>query len=259
MITCGIDVGARTTKAVIVAAGRTLAEAVEDTGADPAATARLVFDAALAGAGVAEKNVAGIIATGYGRGCVAFAAATVTEITCQARGVQHLLPAVRGILDVGGQDTKAIALDEEGRVRDFLMNDRCAAGTGRFLEVMAGAFAVSLEEAGRLALSATAPVAIASTCTVFAESEIISLQAHGHSSADIMAGVHAAVAARLRSMVDRIAMEGPVVFTGGAARNSAAVEAVRRALGKEVRVPDNPQTTGALGAALVAADRGHAT
>jgi predicted CoA-substrate-specific enzyme activase len=247
MITCGIDVGARTTKAAIVAAGRTLAEAVEDTGADPAATARRVFDAALAKAAVAEKDVAEVVATGYGRGGVAFASTTVTEITCQARGVQHLLPGTRGILDVGGQDTKAIALDEEGRVRDFLMNDRCAAGTGRFLEVMAGAFG--------LALSATAPVAIASTCTVFAESEVVSLRAHGRSSADILAGVHAAVAARLKSMVDRIAMESPIVLTGGAARNAAAVEAVRRALRKDVRVPENPQTTGALGAALVAADR----
>jgi predicted CoA-substrate-specific enzyme activase len=255
MITCGIDVGARTTKAAIVAAGRTLAEAVEDTGADPAATARRVFDAALAKAAVAEKDVAEVVATGYGRGGVAFASTTVTEITCQARGVQHLLPGTRGILDVGGQDTKAIALDEEGRVRDFLMNDRCAAGTGRFLEVMAGAFGVSLDEASRLALSATAPVAIASTCTVFAESEVVSLRAHGRSSADILAGVHAAVAARLKSMVDRIAMESPIVLTGGAARNAAAVEAVRRALRKDVRVPENPQTTGALGAALVAADR----
>ncbi|MCX5655560.1 MAG: acyl-CoA dehydratase activase [Planctomycetota bacterium] len=255
MVTCGIDVGARTTKAVIVAGGRILAAAVEDTGADPATTARHVFDAALAGAAVAEKDVAKVVATGYGRGGIAFASTTVTEITCQARGVQHLVPGARGILDVGGQDSKAIALDEEGRVRDFLMNDRCAAGTGRFLEVMAGAFGVSLQEASRMALAAAAPVAIASTCTVFAESEVVSLRAHGRSSADILAGVHAAVAARLKGMADRIAMEGPVVFTGGAAMNEAAVEAVRRALSLEVRVPENPQTTGALGAALVAADR----
>jgi len=255
MITCGIDVGARTAKAVIVAGGRVLAEAVEDTGADPAATARRVFDGALAGAAIGEKDLVAVVATGYGRGGVAFASTTVTEITCQARGVLHVAGGARGILDVGGQDIKAIALDEEGRVRDFLMNDRCAAGTGRFLEVMAGAFGVSLDEASRLALSAAAPVALASTCTVFAESEVVSLRAHGRSSADILAGVHAAVAARLKGMVDRLAMEGPVVFTGGAAKNAAAVEAVRRALGKEVRVPRNPQTTGALGAALVAADR----
>jgi (R)-2-hydroxyacyl-CoA dehydratese activating ATPase len=253
MITCGIDVGARTTKAVVLADGQVVARILEDTGGAPAVAARRVFEAALRQAGAARVEAA--VATGYGRGGLEFAPVTVTEITCQARGVRHLVPEARGILDVGGQDTKAIALDAEGRVRDFLMNDRCAAGTGRFLEVMAAAFNLSLEEAGRQALAAAQPLPIASTCTVFAESEVVSLRAAGHPSEAILAGVHAAVAGRLKGMVDRIAMEGPVVFTGGVACSAAAVAAVRRALAVDLRVPDHPQTTGALGAALVAADR----
>jgi (R)-2-hydroxyacyl-CoA dehydratese activating ATPase len=253
MITCGIDVGARTTKAVILVDGRVAAEGVEGTGGAPAETARRVFQAALHEAGLAAVDLA--VATGYGRGGLDFAPVTVTEITCQARGVRHRVPEARGILDVGGQDTKAIALDAEGRVRDFLMNDRCAAGTGRFLEVMAAAFHLNLDEAARLAMAAAAPLTIASTCTVFAESEVVSLRAAGHSSESILAGLHAAVAARLKGMADRLALEGPVAFTGGVARNPAAVAAVSRAMGADVIVPPSPQTTGALGAALVAADR----
>ena len=255
MNTCGIDVGARTTKAVLLVSGRAVAQAVEDTGGDPLATARRVLATVLAEAAVHEADLAAVIATGYGRGSLPFATTTVTEITCQARGVRHLAPEARGILDVGGQDTKAIALDAGGRVRDFLMNDRCAAGTGRFLEVMAGVFGIRLEEAADLALGAETPVSIASTCTVFAESEVVSLRAHGVPGDAILAGVHASVAARLKSMVDRLAMEWPVVFTGGVARNRAAVAAVSRALAAEVIVPENPQTTGALGAALVGMDR----
>lgn len=254
MITCGIDIGARTTKAVIVADGRALAEAIEDTGGDPAAVARQVFDAVLRSSGVRRTDLVMCVATGYGRGTFP-AALAVTEITCQARGVRHLVPEARGILDVGGQDTKAVALDADGRVRDFLLNDRCAAGTGRFLEVMADAFGMDLDAASRLALAARQIVPIASTCTVFAESEVVSLRAHGHASESILAGVHAVVAARLKAMADRIAMEGPIVFTGGVARNAAAVAALRRALGADVVVPEHPQTTGALGAALVGADR----
>jgi (R)-2-hydroxyacyl-CoA dehydratese activating ATPase len=253
MITCGVDVGARTTKAVLLADGRVAARAVEDTGGSPAVTARRVFEAVLRQAG--SPAVEAVVATGYGRSGLDFAPVTVTEITCQARGARHAVPGARGILDVGGQDTKAIALDAEGRVRDFLMNDRCAAGTGRFLEVMAAAFGLGLEDAGRLALAAAEPLAISSTCTVFAESEVVSLRAAGHSSESILAGVHASVARRLKGMADRLAMEGPVVFTGGVARSAAAVEALRQVLGLEIIVPADPQTTGALGAALVAADR----
>jgi len=255
MMTCGIDVGARTTKAVVLADGRIAARVVEFTGSDPAATARRVFDAALSSAGVSERDLVATAATGYGRGAAAPAALTITEITCQARGVRHVAPEVCGILDVGGQDSKAIALDSGGQVRDFAMNDRCAAGTGRFLEVMANAFGMDLDAAARCALSAERPVPIASTCTVFAESEVVSLRAQGHAREAILAGVHAAVASRLRGMADRIAMYGPVAFTGGVARNRAAVDALRRAMSVEVIVPDHPQTTGALGAALLAADR----
>ena len=258
MRTCGIDMGARATKAVVVDDGRPVAEAVADTGSDPIAAAQHVLATVLSRAGIKESDLRCVVATGYGRRGLPFASTTVTEITCQARGVRHVAPEARGILDVGGQDTKAMALDEEGRIRDFLLNDRCAAGTGRFLEVMAGALGLDPDEAGRLALTADRPVAIASTCTVFAESEIVSLRAQGHRREAILAGVHAAVAARLKGMAQRIVMESPVVFTGGVARYPAAVEAVRAALrevGLEVIVPPSPQTTGALGAALVGMDR----
>jgi len=258
MMTCGIDMGARATKAVMVADGRAMAEAIHDTGSDPVAAAQNVFATALDRAHLKESDLAAIVATGYGRGSLPFASTTVTEITCQARGVRHVVPEARGILDVGGQDTKAIALDEEGRIRDFLLNDRCAAGTGRFLEVMAGALGLDPDEAGRLALTADRPVTIASTCTVFAESEIVSLRARGHRREAILAGVHAAVAARLKGMAGRIVMESPIVFTGGVAKYPATVEAVRAALreaGFDVIVPPSPQTTGALGAALMGLDR----
>jgi predicted CoA-substrate-specific enzyme activase len=257
MNTCGLDIGARTTKAVVLVDGRVAARIVADTGAQPAATARRVFEEALARAGLGKVEVA--VATGYGRGGLDFAPVTVTEITCQARGVRHLVPGVRGILDVGGQDTKAIALDAGGRVRDFLMNDRCAAGTGRFLEVMAAAMGLAPDEAGRMALEAAEAIPIASTCTVFAESAVVSLRAQGHRMESILAGVYASVAARLKGMIDRLAMDGPVAFTGGVARNPAAVEALCRALGTRVVVPEHPQTTGALGAALAAMDRATAT
>ena len=255
MITCGIDAGARTTKAVVLADGQVRSRAIAPTGGDPAVTAARVLAEALEIAEIREADLAGFVATGYGRAVVPGAAVTITEITCQARGVRHEVPAARGILDVGGQDSKAIALDAAGQVRDFVMNDRCAAGTGRFLEVMASAFDLDLEEVARRALSAETAVPIASTCTVFAESEIVSLRGQGYASESILAGVHAAVASRLRGMAERVAMDGPVAFTGGVARNPAAVEALRRALSAEVVVPAHPQTTGALGAALLAADR----
>jgi len=255
MITCGIDAGARTTKAAILADGQVRARTIAPTGGDAADTAARVLAEALEETGIRQSDLAGLVATGYGRAVVAGATVTVTEITCQAWGVRHEAPAARGILDVGGQDSKAIALDGAGQVRDFAMNDRCAAGTGRFLEVMASAFDLGLEEAARRALSAEAAAPIASTCTVFAQSEIVSLRGQGQSSESILAGVHAAVASQLRGMAERVALDGPVAFTGGVARNPAAVEALRRALPAEVVVPAHPQTTGALGAALLAAAR----
>jgi len=255
MLTCGIDVGARTTKAVVLADGVVRGRAIAATGSDPADAARRVFAEALDGAGGRAGDLARTVATGYGRSMADMADTRVTEITCQARGVRHAAAGVRGILDVGGQDSKAIALDAAGQVRDFVMNDRCAAGTGRFLEVMAQVFDMDLEEVARRALAAEAPVHLASTCTVFAESEVVTLRAQGHACEDILAGLHAAVAARLKGMAERVAMDGPVAFTGGVARNRAAVEAVRQALAAEVLVPADPETTGALGAALLAAER----
>jgi len=255
MMTCGIDVGARTTKAVVLVDGIVRARALDSTGSDAAATAKRVFAEVLEGAGGRQADLAQTVATGYGRAMAHMAGSTVTEITCQARGVRHVAPEVRGILDVGGQDSKAIALDSDGQVRDFAMNDRCAAGTGRFLEVMAHVFGMDLEEVARQALAAKAPIPIASTCTVFAESEVVNLRAQGHRCEAILAGLHAAVAARLKGMAERVALDRPVAFTGGVARNRAAVEAVRQALATDVIVPEHPETTGALGAALLAAER----
>jgi predicted CoA-substrate-specific enzyme activase len=257
MVWCGVDAGARTTKVVLLgedgAGHRILARALQRSGPDPAATCREVRDAALAEAGVPRESVRAVVATGYGRGSVDFASRLVTEITCHAHGVRHLLPQVRTIVDIGGQDSKIIFLDPNGMVRDFAMNERCAAGTGRFLEVLADIAHIRLEAMASVAAQANAPATISSTCTVFAESEVVGLLSRGRPAADIIAGVHEALAKRVVSLCRGIRAAPPVVFTGGVALNAGMVAALSGALGEQVLVPEHPQTTGALGAALIAA------
>jgi len=192
------------------------------------------------------------VATGYGRRLVPGAGRTFTEITCHARGTAAMCPGVRLVIDIGGQDSKAITVDESGLVDDFAMNDRCASGTGRFYEVLARALECDLDELADLALRGTRDLEVSSMCATFAETEIISLLAQGLPASDIASSVHRAVAARTLALVAQVGKRTPVVLTGGVARNRAAVRFLAEALDLDVQVPERPQITGAYGAALLA-------
>jgi predicted CoA-substrate-specific enzyme activase len=250
LITVGIDAGAATTKAILLRGGEILGFQIADTAFDFQTAAEQIFDQIMATHPISE-DIGGICATGYGRAAVTFADRTVSEISAHAKGVHHLLPEVRGIIDIGGQDSKVIAL-EEGHVTDFLMNDKCAAGTGKFLEYTARALEVPIEELGSLALASRSPVAISSMCTVFAESEVLSLRARGISKEDIAAGLTISIAERIVTMVRRLRLEEPIAFVGGVAKNGGMRRALERELGVTLRIPEEPQMTGALGAALFA-------
>lgn len=254
----GIDVGSTTTKAVIVSADGVVAKEIAGTGANVRATSRGVYEAALAASGHAESDVAFVVSTGYGRRMVEFRTEVVSEITANAAGARFFdggLGRVRTIVDVGGQDSKVISLDEEGRVVNFAMNDKCAAGTGRFLEVMSRVLELELDELGKAALEAGEPVQITSLCTVFAESEVIGLLSEGKPVPGIVAGIHEAIAGRMGALVRRVGLHAPVLFDGGAALNPALRTALEKNLGVEICVPDEPQMVVATGAALIARER----
>jgi len=255
MICAGIDAGSRTIKVVLIDAEtrQVVARGIADQGVAQKSLTEQVFLRTLEEPGLTPDEVARITATGYGRDLLDLADTTVTEITCHARGVHEQTPGARTIVDIGGQDSKVLRLAADGTVRDFNMNDRCAAGTGRFLEVMAERLGVPLENLGRLAGQSDAPAAISNTCVVFAETEIIGLLAGGARPADIAAGVQRAMAARIQAMAGRD-VEDPVIFTGGVARVPGMTHALETALGHPVAVASDPQYTGALGAALIAAD-----
>ncbi|MBD3195630.1 MAG: 2-hydroxyglutaryl-CoA dehydratase [Candidatus Lokiarchaeota archaeon] len=196
-----------------------------------------------------------VMSTGYGRNTVDFANDRITEITAHAKGVQYFYPDARSVIDIGGQDSKAIVMSSKtGNVIDFQMNDKCAAGTGRFLEVMSHALEVPINEIGTLALKSNSPASISSTCTVFAESEVISLFAQGSSKIDIAAGINKSIARRVAGMAKRIGVEPLLVFCGGVAKNIAVKEYLETELGFEIVRPEYPQLTGALGAALISFD-----
>jgi predicted CoA-substrate-specific enzyme activase len=220
---------------------------------EQARLARDLYKHLLKEQGIAAGDVRATVATGYGREAVDFADTTITEITCHARGVYHLLPDTQTVIDIGGEDSKVICLDGHGKVRDFAMNDRCAAGTGRFLEVVGKRLELPLSTLGDLAAQSQTPAIISSMCVVFAETEIIGLLATHTPPADIVAGVQAAIAGRTAGMAGRKA-KGPIVFTGGVALVSGMKEALERALGQTVKVAPKPQMTGALGAALLAGE-----
>ncbi len=256
MICAGIDAGSRTIKVVLIDAdsGKVLAKGITDQGVEQNRLASELFEKVLKKAGTGEKDITKIIATGYGRNAVNMADTTITEITCHAVGVHHLVPDAKTVIDIGGQDSKLLKLDGSGKVRDFAMNDRCAAGTGRFLEVVAQRLDIKLETLGKMAAKSKNPAAISSMCVVFAETEITGLLASGTSSQDIVAGVQAAIAARIVGMAGR-KVTPPVIFTGGVALIPGMDTALQTALGQKVTVSPEPQMTGALGAAILAAKR----
>ncbi len=255
----GLDIGSLSCEAVVLdEAGRMLAYEVRPTGARTRATAQEVLDAVLAQVGASRDALNALVATGYGRNQVpGDDVKTVTEITCHARGIRHLFPAVRLLLDVGGQDSKAIRLTDSGQVADFAMNDKCAAGTGRFFEVMARALEVDLHDLGSLALTATKRLSISHVCTVFAESEVVGMLADGQPVADIAAALCYSAAERAVTLISRVGMSEPFALSGGVAKNAGFVAALADLLGVQPLVPDEPQIVGALGAALLGLERAH--
>ena len=252
MITVGIDVGSITAKAAVVRDGAVIADKLISTGYNARQAGENVFKAVMQEAGLDSSAVAKIIATGYGRNSVSIADKAVTEITCHAVGAHYLNPEVRSVIDIGGQDSKAIALDENGNVTNFAMNDKCAAGTGRFLEVMAKALELDLDDFGSFSLNADAPSKISSLCTVFAESEVISLISKGEKRENIIAGIHDSIAARVVAMANRIGLKHPIMMTGGVAKNIGVVKALEKKIGRQIEVAPQSQLTGAIGAALIA-------
>lgn len=248
----GVDIGSTMTKVVIMN-DAVQASVIGPTGPEHRKLANRVMEEALAKAKLAFEDITYLVATGYGRINVPFADKQITEISCHARGVAYLLPEVRTVIDIGGQDSKGIKL-KDGRVVDFVMNDKCAAGTGRFLEVTAEELGVSLEDMGRLYLEAKNKVEISSTCTVFAAQEVVARLSEGAALPDIIAGLHEAVATRIYGMVRRLKIEREVAMTGGGAKNIGLVKAMEAKLGFPVLVPPEPLLTGAIGAALLGKD-----
>ncbi len=249
----GIDVGSLGTKAVILVDGEIAGYSILRTGINTEENGLNGLNSALENAGLARHDVQYIVATGYGRISAPYADKTVTEITCHARGAHYLHPQTRTIIDMGGQDCKAIRLDENGNVTDFAMNDKCAAGTGRFLEVMANVFKVSLDELGPLSLEATQVLPVSSTCTVFAESETVSLLARGEKPANIIVGIHHAIANRVGGMFSRVGIESDLFFSGGVAKNVGMRKALEETLKVKIAEPEqDPQLVGAIGAAVIA-------
>ena len=248
----GVDIGSTMTKVVIMG-GDSPVSIIGPTGPEHRKLANRVMEQALAEAHLSFDDIRYVVATGYGRINVPFADKQITEISCHARGVSSLLPTARTVIDIGGQDAKAIKL-RDGRVVDFVMNDKCAAGTGRFLEVIAEGLGVRLEEMGELSLAASSDVSISSTCTVFAEQEVVAKLADGVPLADLIAGVHKAIATRIHGMASRLKIEPDVAVTGGGAKNIGLVKALEAKVGCPVLVPEEPLLTGAIGAALLGKD-----
>ena len=245
----GIDIGSTMTKVVILG-DEIVSFLVGPTGPEHRRLAHKVMEEALNKANLNYEDLAYIIATGYGRINVPFADKQVTEITCHARGLYSLLPTARTVVDIGGQDSKGIKL-LNGKVTSFVMNDKCAAGTGRFMEVIADTLGVPLTKLGEVSLTSDKPAVISNTCTVFAEQEVAAQLAGGESVANLVAGIHDAIATRIYSMVNKLKVERDVAITGGGAKNVGLVKALESKFGCPVLVPPEPLLTGALGAALI--------
>jgi predicted CoA-substrate-specific enzyme activase len=257
MIVGGCDVGSATGKAVVMKDGALVAHVIIPSTTNPEVTARKAMDEAVSQAGLSSiESLKNIVGTGYGRLKIPFASENVSEITCHARGAQWMSPSVRTVVDIGGQDCKVMSLDDKGKVLEFVMNDRCAAGTGRFFEAMARVLDCGLEGLSRLCLEAKNSANISSQCSVFAESEVVTLVNEGVDLPDIVAGLHNSVARRLNSMVRRVGLVEDVALTGGCAKNEGLAKVLENKLKVEVkRLPTDPQIAGAVGAALIAAER----
>ncbi len=256
MITAGVDVGSLSVETVLYKEGRgILSYSIGLIGGNSRNASRGSFEEALSLGQLGEADIAYVVSTGSGREILDFADLNVTEITCIARGVHFFFPECRTIIDIGGQDTKVIRINENGHVVSFDMNDKCAAGTGRFLEVMASALNVDLGQMGERSLKYQNNIEISSVCTVFAESEVISLVSEGKAVDDILHALHNAVADRTLGLLERVGVEGQVAMTGGVAKNIGVVRALEEKMGVPLKVHSEPQIVGALGAALIAFEK----
>lgn len=253
MYTLGIDVGSITTKAALLKDNAVVGTKVIFTGYNVEQATRSVVEQLFDELKVKYEDLSDVWATGYGRKSVSWASKTPTEIMCHAAGAHFLDSSVRTVIDIGGQDSKGISLDEKGRVVNFIMNDKCAAGTGRFLEVMARALEMNLPDFEKISEKASQPAKISSLCTVFAESEIISLIASGEKRENIIAGLHQSVALRVASMLKRIKIKETIVMSGGVAKNQGVARALADILGIPIKVAKYAQELGAIGAAVLAA------
>jgi (R)-2-hydroxyacyl-CoA dehydratese activating ATPase len=251
----GVDVGAAFTKAVLVGGQKIRASVLRPSGGRYRETAGAVLAEALARAGLTREEVAGIGITGLGAESAPFPAEPFSDISCQARGCRFYFPGVRTVIDIGGQFTKAARLTPQGRVADFLISEKCATGSGRFLQVMARILQIQWEAIGPLSLKSEKPVEFSTNCAVFAESETVSRLAEGASPEDLLAGVHRAMAAKVAMLAKKLKMAPEVVLTGGGAEDAGLVRAVSEALGLEVLVPEHPRLTAALGAACLAYEK----
>ena len=257
-IAAGVDVGSTQTKAVLLGDNgerSILARALVDTGANVRKAAETAFDKCCQIAGIPQSEVGFVVGTGYGRYKISFGNAQMTEISCHARGAHFLCPGTRTVIDMGGQDAKAISVGPSGEVLDFVMNDKCAAGTGRFLANAAEVMGISLDEIGPLSLRATRPVKIATVCTVFVESDILSYLSQGKRAEDIMGGVHLAIAKRTLSLARRLTIEPEITMTGGVARNIGMVRALETVLERKMQISPDAHYMGAVGAAVFALEK----
>jgi predicted CoA-substrate-specific enzyme activase len=246
----GIDVGSTMTKAVILKEG-IIASIIGPTGPEHRRLANQVMDEALKKAAISFQSITYIVSTGYGRINVPFADKQFTEITCHAKGISSLFPNAETIIDIGGQDVKGIKIDGYGKIIDFAMNDKCAAGTGRFIEVIADTLGVPLDKVGDLSLQSRNPAMISNICTIWAQQEVAASLAQGVPISDLLAGVHQSLADRISRMVSRLRVEEAVIVTGGGAKNKGLLKALSEQLGHKILVPEEPLITGALGAALL--------
>lgn len=252
----GIDIGSLTGKIVVLFVEEKgiiqKYSLIKRVGYNPTSIADELLHSANSFLNIELRDISYIISTGYGRKLVSFANRAITEITCHASGAYFINPAIRTIIDIGGQDSKVIRINDQGQVQDFEMNDKCSAGTGRFLEVMADALEVELSDFGRLALDSTNPASISSTCTVFAESEVISRLNQGANRIDIIAGIHRTISQKIATLIARVGVQKSVALTGGVALNPGVKVMLEEQINMPIEVPSEPQCIGALGAALIA-------
>jgi predicted CoA-substrate-specific enzyme activase len=255
MYTAGIDIGSRASKAVVLKDGKMVSSYIGDTGAESVITSKNTMAKTLEGTGLKIEDMNYIVATGYGRVLVPFANENVSEISCHARGINYYFPTVRTILDMGGQDCKAISVDSEGTVANFVMNDKCAGGTGRFLEMIADVLGLPLIEIGDTALQSKSAIPFNTICAVFARSEAVAYLRKGVSKADILSGLHEAIAVRCLNLLKRVSIQKDFSISGGIAKNKGMVAKITDKVGLQPMLAPDPQLAGCLGAALFAKDR----